>query len=370
MNLFETVGEMGHEQVLFCHGKDPDIKAIIAIHDTSLGPAMGATRLWPYVSEEAALKDALRLSRGMTYKAACANIPVGGGKAVIIANPEDKTDYLLRAYGRFVERLNGRFITGQDVNLTAQDVRIISQETNHVVGVEEKSGGPAPITALGVFLGIKASVEFGLQSESIEGLRVAVQGLGNVGKNLCQKLHEHGAKLFVTDISKEKTEEVKRLFGATVVEPEEIFSLDVEVFSPCALGGILNSETIPLIQAPIIAGCANNQLGQEQIHSQMLAGKGILYCPDYVINAGGLINVYNEMIGYNEEKAFKQLHNIYDTLLEIFDIAQEQQTTTNDAAKQLAEQRIMMARQLKNQQMSSLSYALRRKTSVEVPLLQ
>ncbi len=366
MNLFETVEDMGHEQVLFCHGKNPDIKAIIAIHDTSLGSAMGATRLWPYVNEEAALNDALRLSRGMTYKAACANIPVGGGKAVIIANPENKTDDLLRAYGRFVERLNGRFITGQDVNLTAQDVRTISRETSYVVGVEEKSGGPAPITAQGVFLGIKAAVEFGLQSESIDGLKVAVQGLGNVGKNLCQYLHENGARLFVTDISPEKTEEVKRLFGATVVEPEQIFSLDVDVFSPCALGGILNSETIPRLQAPIIAGCANNQLGQEQIHSQMLAEKGILYCPDYVINAGGLINVYNEMIGYNEEKAFKQLHNIYDTLLEIFEIAQTQQTTTNDAAKQLAEQRIMMARHLKNQQMSTLSYALRQTVATEV----
>jgi leucine dehydrogenase len=357
---------MGHEQVLFCHGKNPDIKAIIAIHDTSLGAAMGATRLWPYPSEEAALKDALRLSRGMTYKAACANIPVGGGKAVIIANPEDKTDDLFRAYGQFIERLNGRFITGQDVNLTPEDVRTISQETSYVVGVEEKSGGPAPVTALGVFLGIQAAVEFGLLTESLEGLRVAVQGLGNVGRNLCQELHEHGAKLFVTDISREKTDEVKKLFGATVVEPEEIYSLDVEVFSPCALGGILNSETIPLIQAPIIAGCANNQLGYEKIDSQMLAEKGILYCPDYVINAGGLINVYNEMIGYNEEKAFEQLHNIYDTLIEIFEIAQQQWITTNDAAKQLAEQRIMMARSLKNQQRSSLSHALRRNSTSEV----
>ena len=368
MNLFETVEEMGHEQVLFCHGKDPDLKAIIAIHDTSFGPAMGATRLWPYVNEEAALKDALRLSRGMTYKAACANIPVGGGKAVIIGNPENKTDDMLRAYGRFIERLNGRFITGQDVNLTPEDVRTISQETKHVVGVEEKSGGPAPITALGVFLGIKAAVEFRLQSQNLQGLKVAVQGLGNVGKNLCQNLHEHGVQLFVTDISPEKVQEVKRLFGATVVEPDEIFSLDVDVFSPCALGGILNSETIPRIQAPIIAGPANNQLGQEQIHSQMLAEKGILYCPDYVINAGGLINVYNEMIGYNEEKAFKQVHNIYDTLLEIFAIAQKQDIPTNNAAKHLAEQRILNARNLKNQLISSPSYALSRNGSAQAVL--
>lgn len=344
MQLFETVREMGHEQVLYCHGKNPDIKAIIAIHDTTLGPAMGATRLFPYVNEEAALKDALRLSRGMTYKAACANIPAGGGKAVIIANPENKTDEMLRAYGRFVQSLNGRFITGQDVNITPQDVREISKETNYVVGVSEKSGGPAPITALGVFLGIKAAVESRLQSQQLQGLKVAVQGLGNVGKNLCRHLHENGIELFVTDVNLARAEEVKRLFGATIVNPDEIYSLDVDVFAPCALGGIINSETIPLLQAPIIAGAANNQLGNEQIHSQMLAEKGILYCPDYVINAGGLINVYNEMIGYDEEKAFKQVHNIYDTLIAIFDIAKRQDIPTNDAAKRLAESRIMSVR--------------------------
>jgi leucine dehydrogenase len=309
MLLFETVREMGHEQVLFCHGKNPEIKAIIAIHDTTLGPAMGATRLMPYVNEEAALKDALRLSRGMTYKAACANIPAGGGKAVIIANPENKTDDLLRAYGRFVDSLNGRFITGQDVNITPDDVRIISQETKYVVGVSEKSGGPAPITSLGVFLGMKAAVE-------------------------------HDVKLFVSDVDPAKAAEVKRLFGATIVEPSEIYSLDVDIFAPCALGGILNSHTIPFLQAKIIAGAANNQLDNEPLHSQMLARKGILYSPDYVINAGGLINVYNEMIGYDEEKAFKQVHNIYDTLLAIFDIAHQQEITTNDAAKRLAEDRI------------------------------
>jgi leucine dehydrogenase len=347
VNLFDTVTHMGHEQVLFCNGKDPDIKAIIAIHDTTLGPAMGATRLLPYPNEEAALKDALRLSRGMTYKAACANIPVGGGKAVIIAHPENKTEALFRAYGRFVESLNGRFITGQDMNLTPDDVRTISKETQYVVGVEERSGGPAPVTAWGVFLGIRAAVEFRLKTTELEGLKVAVQGLGNVGSNLCKNLHKHGVKLFVTDISKEKTEQAKELFGATVVQPEEIYSLDVDVLSPCAMGGILNDETIPQIQASIIAGAANNQLGQEQLHSQMLTAKGILYSPDYVINAGGLINVYNEMIGYDEDRAFQQVNNIYDTLLEIFERSTKQEISTNDASKQLAEDRIKRARHLK-----------------------
>ncbi|MFS0514065.1 tryptophan dehydrogenase ScyB [Nostoc sp. UIC 10607] len=340
MKLFETVREMGHEQVLFFNDTNPDIKVIIAIHNTNLGPAMGATRLFPYVNEEAALKDALRLSRGMTYKAACANIPAGGGKAVIIAKPEHKTEELLRAYGRFVDSLKGRFITGQDMNITPQDVRVIGQETKYVVGVSEKSGGPAPITAQGVFLGIKAAVEFHLPNQGFDGLKVAVQGLGNVGKNLCRQLYEHGVKLFVSDINPDKAEEVKRLFGATVVEADEIYSLNVDVFSPCAFGGILNSQTIPLLQAKIIAGAANNQLENEIVHGKMLAEKGILYAPDYVINAGGLINVYNEMIGYNEEKAFRQLNNIYDTLLEIFDISQKQQITTNEASKQLGEARI------------------------------
>jgi leucine dehydrogenase len=353
MQLFETVREMGHEQILYCHGKNPDIRAIIAIHDTSLGPAMGATRLYPYVNEEAALKDALRLSRGMTYKAACANIPAGGGKAVIIANPADKTDEMLRAYGRFVESLKGRFITGQDVNITPQDVRTINKETKYVVGVEEKSGGPAPITAQGIFLGMKAAVEFSWQTQRLEGMRVAVQGLGNVGKNLCRHLHEHGVQLFVTDISPEKAAEVKHLFGATVVEPEEIYGLDVDIFSPCAMGGIINSQTIPLIQAKVIAGAANNQLENERLHGQRLIEKGILYCPDYVINAGGIINVYNEMIGYDEDKAFKQVNNIYDTLLKIFGIAQQQEITTNDASKRLADERILKARTRNTQQIAA-----------------
>ncbi len=353
VNLFENVSEMGHEQVLFCHGKDPDIKAIIAIHDTTLGPAMGATRLYPYANEEAALNDALRLSRGMTYKAACANIPAGGGKAVIIAKPEQKTDELLRAYGQFIQKLNGRFITGQDINLTPADVRTISQETRFVVGVEEKSGGPAPVTAWGVFLGIKAAAQFQLKTVDLQGIKVAVQGLGNVGKNVCQHLYENGAKLYVTDISPEKAEEIRNLYGATVVEPDEIFSQDVDIFSPCAMGGILNSQTIPQLRASIIAGAANNQLGQEKLHGQMLTDKGITYCPDYVINAGGLINVYNEMIGYNEEKAFQQVNNIYDTLLEIFTRAHERGITTNDASKLIAEDRIMKARKSTQQLMKA-----------------
>lgn len=347
MKLFETVNEMGHEQVLFCHDKELGFKAIIALHDTSLGPAMGATRLLPYVSEEAALRDVLRLSRGMTYKAACASIPVGGGKAVIIADPKNKTEGMLRAYGRFVNSLNGRFITGQDVNICPEDVRTINYETEYVVGVSERIGGPAPTTALGVFLGIKAAVEFRLHRQDLNGLKVAVQGVGNVGEKLCHYLHKHGVQIFITDLDISKAEEIKHLYGATIVNPLEIYSLDVDVFAPCALGAVLNSTTIPLIKAGIIAGAANNQLEDELIHSQMLESKGILYCPDYVINAGGLIDVYNELINSDAAQTLQQLNNIYATLLEIFSKAQAEGITTQAASKRLAEERIIKARKLR-----------------------
>ena len=347
MKLFETIREMGHEQVLFCYDKDSDIKAIIAIHSTALGPAMGATRLWPYASEEDALRDVLRLSRGMTYKAACANIPAGGGKAVIIANPENKTDELLKAYGRFVDTLKGRFITGQDMNISPEDVRTIGQETKHVVGVAEKAGGPAVTTAIGVLLGIKAAVEFKLQKKDLNGVKVAVQGLGNVGKNVCHNLHKYGVELFVTDIKSERAEEIKQLYGATVVEQNDIYSLDVDVFAPCALGAVLNSSTIPRIKAPIVAGAANNQLEDEQLHGSLIKSKEILYCPDYVINAGGLINVYNEMVGADDQHTLQQLQNIYDSLISIFIKAKEDEITTHEASKRLAEERIRKAKKVK-----------------------
>lgn len=344
MKLFETVTGLGHEQVLFCHDSESGLRAIIAIHDTSLGRAMGATRLWPYQREIDALSDALRLSRGMTYKAACANIPVGGAKAVIIAHPSEKNQELLRAYGRFVNRLRGQFVTGQDVNLTPEDVREISSETQYVVGTQEKAGGPAPVTAMGVLFGIKAAIAYRWQQDNLEGMRVAVQGLGNVGRHLCQYLHEYGAKLYVCDLDPIKTDEVKRLYQATVVEPQEIYCQEVDLFSPCALGSILNSETIPQLKAQIVAGAANNQLENELIHSYLLHEKNILYCPDYVINAGGLINVYNEMIGYQEAQVFQQLNNIYDGLLHIFNRSNFNNISTHQAAQNLAEERLKHSR--------------------------
>ncbi len=344
MKIFETTETTGHEQILFCHDQASGLRSIIAIHDTSPGFAMGATRLWPYATEAAALTDVLRLSRGMTYKAACANIPVGGGKAVIIARPEQKTNELLRAYGRFIDSINGQFVTGQDVNLNAQDVRQICIETKHVVGTQERNGGPVAATATGVLLGIQAAVEFQRQQRDLRGLKIAIQGLGNIGGALCEELHERGAKLFVTDINPERVEAIAQKYNATPVAPEDIYAVDADIFCPCALGAILNAQTIPQLKATIIAGSANNQLAHEQQDGELLSERGILYCPDYVINAGGLINVYHEMVGYEELKVFKHVQGIGNTLTEIFEQADKSQTTTNISAYCLADSRIAAAK--------------------------
>lgn len=344
MELFEMTETTGHEQVLFYRDRPSGLKAIIAIHDASGGTAMGATRLWPYATEAAALYDVLRLSRGMTYKAACANIPVGGGKAVIIADPAQKSDELLRAYGRFVESLKGRFVTGQDMNLTAQDVRQIQQETQHVVGTQERGGGPIAATALGVLLGIQAAVESQRNQTNLRGLKVAVQGLGNVGSLLCEHLHEQGAKLFVSDIDADRVEAMRAKFGAIAVAPSDIYAQPVDIFSPCAMGGILNEQTIPQLKASIVAGSANNQLAEEQRDSQLLQDKGILYCPDYVINAGGLINVYHEKIGYDEIQAFRHVQGINTTLKQIFQQSKEMAIATHASAHHIANRRIADAK--------------------------
>ncbi len=344
MELFQTIQSSDHEQVLYCRHRATGLKAIIALHDTTPGWAMGATRLWPYTDEADALKDVLRLSRGMTYKAACAKIPVGGAKGVIIAHPDAKTDTLLKAYARFVDSLGGRFVTGQDVNLNAQDVRTMHQITNHVVGVEEKGGGPAIATAQGVLLGIKAAVAFRWQSHTLRGLKVAIQGLGNVGQALCHDLSEQGAQLFVSDLDTQKTAWIQQRYQATVVPPNQIMGLDADVFSPCALGGVINQFTLQNIKAPIIAGCANNQLANASQDAVSLKQKGILYCPDFVINAGGLINVYHELIGYQTTKVNNHIHSIYGTLLEIFNYASSANISTVEAAQHVAK-----SRQLQNQ---------------------
>jgi leucine dehydrogenase len=349
-SVFEYVGEMGHEQVVFCHDPASGLKAVIGIHDTTLGPALGGTRLWSYATEEEAVRDVLRLSRGMTYKAACAGLTLGGGKAVIIADPKQKSEAMFRAFGRFVNSLGGRYITAEDVNTCVTDMDNVRLETRHVTGVSKAFGGsgdPSPVTALGVFCGLKAAVEFRLGRKDLKGLRVAVQGVGNVGRYLCQYLHEHGAKLFVSDISEERLKHVETLYGATIVGQNDIFGLDVDVFAPCALGGILNSKTLPLMKAPIIAGGANNQLEDEKVHGAILKDRKIVYCPDYVINAGGLINVYNELIGYDREKALSEAQNIYKTIGVILNEAEKEGISTYEASNRFAERRIRSVKEMK-----------------------
>ncbi len=340
MELFQSF--KNHEQVMFFNDSECNLKAIIAIHDTTLGPAMGATRLFPYKSEEDALKDVLRLSYGMTYKAACADLNAGGGKAVIIADPKDKTPELLKAYGRCVNSLKGRFITGQDVNISVEDVNQIRTETDYVVGVSQAN--PTQATAIGVLEGMKASVDFLWPGRKMEGLKVAVQGVGNVGKILCEYLNQQGVQLFVSDNQKERAEEMKFKYGAIIVDPREIFDLEVDIFSPCALGGILNSSTIPRLKASIVAGSANNQLQYQHIDGKNIDSKGILYCPDYVINAGGLIDVYHENNVYHKEQVFKKIKKIYTTLTDIFYRAKRENNPTSEIANVMALKRILRAK--------------------------
>ena len=344
MGVFKSMeAEGGHEQVLFCEDKRAGLKAIIAIHNTTLGPALGGCRMWPYETEEAALTDVLRLSRGMTYKAAVAGLNLGGGKAVILGNPrEHKSEALFRVFGRFVESLNGRYITAEDVGTTVHDMEYIFMETKYVTGVAPAHGGsgdPSPVTAFGVFQGLLASANAQFGSTDLNGKKVAVQGLGNVGKNLCQHLVENGAKITVTDIDQERCEWAAGEFGATVVEPEAIYDVDCDIFSPNALGAVINDTTIPRLKCQVVCGGANNQL-QENHHAEKLGERGILYAPDYVVNAGGLINVYVEMEGYIRERALRMAEGIYANTERVINISKEQGVTTAVAADRFAEERI------------------------------
>ncbi|MEJ9279802.1 MULTISPECIES: Glu/Leu/Phe/Val dehydrogenase dimerization domain-containing protein [Ureibacillus] len=343
MEIFKYMEKYDYEQLVFCQDKNSGLKAIIAIHDTTLGPALGGARMWPYQSEEEAIEDALRLARGMTYKNAVSGLNLGGGKTVIIGDPaKDKNEEMFRALGRFIQSLNGRYITAEDVGTTVEDMDLIYEETDYVTGVSPSfgsSGNPSPVTAYGVYLGMKASAKEAFGDDSLQGKTIAVQGLGNVAYNLCKYLHEEGAKLIVTDINEKAIERAVNDFGAVAVSPNEIYKQDVDIFSPCALGAIINDETIPQLKAKVIAGCANNQL-KESRHGQILHEKGIIYAPDYVINAGGVINVADELYGYNRERAMKRVETIYDSLTKIFKISKDENIPTYLAANRLAEERI------------------------------
>lgn len=347
---FTKMQKMGHEQVVFCSDASAGLRAIIAIHSTALGPALGGTRMWPYKRESEALEDVLRLSRGMTYKAATAGLNFGGGKAVIIGDPKkDKSEWLFRSFAAFVERMRGQFITGEDVGIDVNDMEFMSMETEYVIGLSKGHGGsgdPSPMTAYGVAQGIKACVEKKLKRKSLKGLTVAVQGLGHVGVNLVKLLVGEGAKVIATDIDELLVAKVKKEYGIKAVESQEIYSVSCDIFSPCALGGILNSKTIPKLKCEIVAGAANNQLKADS-DGVLLHKKGILYAPDYLINAGGLINVSLELETYSESRARTLIRNIYYNLKRIFEIAEHQKIMIHEAADHLAEERIRQVSQIK-----------------------
>ncbi len=340
MSVFEHGEFDGHEQVVFCHDSDSGLKAIIAIHNTNLGPALGGCRMWPYASDAEALTDALRLSRGMTYKSALAGLSFGGGKSVIIGDPRrDKSEALFRAMGRFVDSLGGRYSVAEDVGISVPDVEIMARETRHVAGTRAGGAGdPSPATAYGVYMGIKAAAEHRLGADSLKGLRVAVQGVGHVGYYLCRHLAAEGAELLVADIAQDPLDRVVQEFDAHVVAPEAIATATVDIYAPCALGATVNDETLPKLQARIVAGSANNQLAEAR-HGEALRQRGILYAPDYVINAGGVIAISHEGPGYDEARAFAHVAQIHDTLLEIFRRAEAEKVATSEAADRLAEER-------------------------------
>jgi leucine dehydrogenase len=342
--VFELMKELEHEQVVFCHDPKSNLKAIIAIHNTTLGPALGGTRMWNYASDDDAVVDALRLSRGMSYKAAISGLNLGGGKAVIIGDPALKSEALWRRYGKFVNSLNGKYITAEDVNTSASDMEYIHLETKHVTGIPEYMGGsgdPSPFTAYGVFVGMKACAFKQWGSDNLSGKKVMVQGVGHVGQYLVGHLVDAGAKVYITDINEARIKETVDKYNVEYVEPSKMFTVEFDIYAPCALGATVNSETIPLLKCPIIAGAANNQLAVEKEHGRQLIEKGIIYAPDFLINAGGLINVAAEADGsYNREKVTKDVEKIYNRILDIFTLSETDNITTQEAAMKIAQKRI------------------------------
>jgi leucine dehydrogenase len=335
----------GHEQVVHFYDQATGLKAIVAIHNTHLGPALGGTRMWAYKNEAEALTDVLRLSRGMTYKAAITGLNLGGGKAVIIGDAKiQKSEAMLRRFGKFVNGLAGRYITAEDVNISTRDIEYIAMETKHVTGLPEILGGggdPSPVTAYGVFLGMKASAKEAYGSDSLKGKKVLVQGVGKVGQSLVEQLSQEGAQVWVNDINQDNLKYITtKVSGVQVADSATMFDLDLDIYAPCALGATVNSDSLSRLRCSIIAGAANNQLADEDIHGQMVKEKGILYAPDFLINAGGLINVSVELDGYNRQRALLKTENIYDAALNVFSIAKAQNIPTIQAAKHLAEQRI------------------------------
>ncbi len=346
--VFDIADFDDHERVVFARDRASGLKAIIAVHNTRLGPAAGGCRILPYPDDRTALTDVLRLSRGMTLKNAMAGLPLGGGKSVIIADPaRAKSPALLRAMGRAIDRLGGLYVTAEDVGTSVADMVEIRKETGHVIGLPVSAGGsgdPSPSTALGCFEGIKAAVRYKLGQQSVEGIRVAIQGLGHVGLNLARLLSEAGATLIVSDVRQPAVQTAVNAFGAEAVETDAIHAADVDVFAPCALGAVINDETLPRLKAAIIAGAANNQLATPA-HGVTLQQRGILYAPDYVINAGGIIQVASEITGAPKEEVARRIRAIGETLLTVFNAADAEGISTSEAADRIAHSRLFAERE-------------------------
>ena len=344
MENFEMMEKYGHEQVVFCSNVESGLKAIIAIHDTTLGPALGGTRMWNYQSFDQAMNDVLRLSRGMTYKAAVAGLNLGGGKAVIIGDSStQKNELLFRTFGKFIDGLGGRYITAEDVGTDVRDMEYVKMETKYVTGISKALGGsgdPTPVTAYGVYVGMKACASERWGNDSLRGRKIAVQGAGRVARYLCEHLYSEGAELFITDINETKVKRLLETIKAHVVKPEEIYEINADIFSPNAFGAIINDTTIPKIKAEIIAGGANNQLEDEDRHGRLLLERKILFAPDYVINAGGLINVANELEGYRQDRAMRQAEGIFEIVKRVLKLSNEQNIPTHAASNKIAEERL------------------------------
>jgi len=345
ISVFDEVSQYAHEQLVYCYDEHTGLKAIIGIHNTVLGPALGGTRMWNYKSEKEAFVDVLRLSRGMTFKAAISGLNLGGGKAVIIGDARKiKTEALLRRFGKFVESLHGKYVTAEDVNMSPDDMEYIAMETKYVTGLSEKVGGsgdPSPFTAYGVYMGMKACAKEAYGSDSLSGKKVAVQGVGHVGHYLVKHLSEEGAKIIVSDINKEKIREINKAFTVEVVNENELCNSDMDIYAPCALGATINDDTLSKMNCDIIAGAANNQLEDENKHGKLLMEKGIIYAPDFMINAGGLINVGLDFLGnYSRERVFKKVERIYSIVLDIIHKTKEDEIPSQEAAIKLATKRI------------------------------
>ena len=350
--VFGQISFDGHEQIVFCNDEDTGLKAIIGIHNTVLGPALGGTRMWSYQSEWDALNDVLRLSRGMTYKAAITGLNLGGGKAVIIGDAKtQKNDALMRRFGEFVHSLSGKYITAEDVGMETRDMDVVREVTPHVTGISESKGGagnPSPVTAYGVYMGMKAAAKHQFGTENLAGKKVLVQGVGHVGETLVKHITDEGAKVVLSDINEARLEALSKKYGANVVLGNDVYGLDVDIYAPCALGATINDVTIEQLRAKVIAGAANNQLADEVKHGRMLKEKGIAYAPDFLINAGGIINVYAELEGYGKDEIMRKTENIYNTTLDIFKLSQEEDITTHRAAFNIAQNRIDTRKKAQN----------------------